>query len=172
MNRTLVERLQRLGIDEADYAACLLPPQIEAVDLIQCEPDVFDRVQFMTPATVTAWCRMQREAQREGIPLNLVSAFRSIDYQCQLIERKLTEGRTLPDILKVNAIPGFSEHHTGQALDLGTNEVEPLTLSFAETAAFDWLSWYAHRFDFYLSFPQDNPFGIDYEPWHWMHRTG
>jgi D-alanyl-D-alanine carboxypeptidase len=172
LNPILAQRLRTLGINEAACAACQLPPQDEAADLVQGEPDLFGRTQYMTPATATAWHRMREQARSDRVTLHLISAFRSVDYQCRLIEQKLADGRTLPEILRVNAIPGFSEHHTGRALDLGTDEVEPLTLAFEQTPAFDWLTRNAHRFDFHMSFPRDNPFDIDYEPWHWMHQSG
>ena len=92
-----------------------------------------------------------------------------MSYQCELIERKLAAGRSIDDILRVNAPPGYSEHHTGRALDLTTPGIEPLTMAFETTAAFSWLSRHAETFEFMLSYPRDNDAGIDYEPWHWAY---
>ncbi|MEQ1638880.1 MAG: D-alanyl-D-alanine carboxypeptidase family protein [Methylococcales bacterium] len=71
------------------------------------------------------------------------------------------------DILTVLAPPGFSEHHTGCAVDISTPGTAPAALVFEQTAAFSWLNTNAHRFGFYLSFPLGNPYGYQYEPWHW-----
>jgi len=71
------------------------------------------------------------------------------------------------EILTVNAAPGYSEHHSGYALDIGTPGEPPAEESFESTAAFAWLGEHAGRFGFQLSYPRDNPHGIVYEPWHW-----
>ena len=68
-------------------------------------------------------------------------------------------------------IPGFSEHHTGRALDLSTPGSEPLSEAFDQTAAFDWLNTHARRFEFSMSYPRNNTTGINYEPWHWACRA-
>ena len=96
-----------------------------------------------------------------------MSAYRSIEYQCGLIHRKLEEGWLIDDILLINAIPGYSEHHTGRALDLHAGDGKPLESAFENHPAFAWLCENAAEFNFHLSYPRDNPSGIDYEPWHW-----
>jgi len=42
--------------------------------------------------------------------------------------------------------------------------------AFAHTEAFRWLSLHAKQFGFTLSYPEGNPFGYAYEPWHWCFR--
>ena len=170
MNRELITRLNALGVTDAQLNACRLPEFVEAKHLVQAEDDMFSRVQHMTADTLRAWQLMKDAAAQDNVVLLLVSAFRSIDYQCELIKGKLAAGRLLDDILKVNAIPGFSEHHTGRALDISTSNCEPLTTDFETTEAFQWLTEHAGRFGFVMSFPKDNNSGITYEPWHWAHR--
>jgi D-alanyl-D-alanine carboxypeptidase len=72
----------------------------------------------------------------------------------------------------VNAIPGFSEHHTGRALDLHAGDGKPLETTFENHPAFAWLCDNAAEFNFHLSYPRNNPSGIDYEPWHWCFAPG
>ncbi|HAT28539.1 MAG TPA: hypothetical protein DCS89_16090, partial [Gammaproteobacteria bacterium] len=95
-----------------------MPPYEECTDLVDAGLDLFDRPQQMTLRTFEAWYAMKTAAKSDGLELNLVSAYRSIEYQCGLIHRKLEEGWLIDDILLINAIPGYSEHHTGRALDL------------------------------------------------------
>ena len=135
----LEQALAGLGITPAMRAACLTPPCDEAVALIDAGPDMFGRPQQMTPETRAAWCAMRDAARADGIELLLVSAYRSTEYQCEVIRRKLDAGRTLDDILAVNAMPGHSEHHSGRALDLHAGNGEPLTEAFEQEPAFDWL---------------------------------
>ena len=163
----LAELHHQLGIPSAwstQNEWCLQPEPLELAD---AGLDCFGRPQRMLPAALTAWQQMQAAAAAEGINLLLISAFRSVDYQCELIRRKLDKGHTIEQILMVNAAPGFSEHHTGRAIDLGTDDCLALTEDFEETPAFRWLQTNALRFKFLLSYPRDNAAGICYEPWHW-----
>ena len=166
----LSEKLRALGISEDMELACTLPRYDEATELVDAGEDMFGRPQKMTAETRNAWQHMRAAAGETGIDLKLVSAHRSVDDQCKLIRRKLDDGRALDDILRVNAIPGHSEHHTGRALDLHAGDAEPLRECFAEHPAFDWLNQRAREFGFYLSYPRGNEKGIDYEPWHWCYH--
>jgi D-alanyl-D-alanine carboxypeptidase len=69
----------------------------------------------------------------------------------------------------VSAPPGFSEHSTGYAVDLGDASAPgtDLSPSFQSTRAFAWLQANANRYHFTLSFPEGNRQGVNYEPWHW-----
>ena len=167
---TLQDDLLTLGITAERIATTVLTPCPEATDLVAAGHDLFGRPQRMTPQTSRAWSAMQSAARLTSIDLQLVSAFRSIKHQCEVIRRKLDEGRSLDDILRNNAIPGYSEHHTGRALDLHSGEGSVLTESFDQTPAYNWLTENADRFGFYLSYPKNNPLSISYEPWHWCHK--
>jgi D-alanyl-D-alanine carboxypeptidase len=104
------------------------------------------------------------------VVLKIASAFRSIDRQVEILREKLAQGVSLEAILAVSAPPGFSEHHTGCAIDLTTDGVPPLEVEFENTAAFRWLTENAARFGFVLSFPPGNRYGYEYEPWHWCYK--
>ena len=67
--------------------------------------------------------------------------------------------------------PGYSEHHTGRAVDVAMDGAAQLELGFGQTPAFRWLSENANSFSFFLSFPVGNPHGFVYEPWHWCFRS-
>jgi len=166
----LTEIFTELGISETYPDFCRAPMQMEAEELVFAGKDIFDRDQFMTPETFSAWQLMLAAATNDNITVQLVSAYRDFDYQCLLIRRKLERGDTLDTILKVNTAPGFSEHHTGRALDLTTPGCEALETEFEDTAAFQWLAEHAVNFGFSLSYPRNNVFDIDYEPWHWAYR--
>jgi D-alanyl-D-alanine carboxypeptidase len=163
---------RELGIP-ADYAVRFkLALCEEAAELVGIGEDISGREQKLTPAAAGAWRHMREAAQKDGIGLLVVSAFRGLDYQRGLIARKLENGRSLAEILKVNAAPGYSEHHTGRALDLTSADCPPLEQGFETTAAFAWLLKNAGRHGFRLSYPRNNPHGIMYEPWHWaFHDT-
>ncbi len=166
--RSRIEALHRqLNMPASFVCTCKMPLQAEASDLVSSEPDVFDREQRMTAATLACWQNMKAAAQMVDIDLQIVSAFRSVEYQCELLKNKLAKGQNIDAILLVNAAPGYSEHHTGRAIDITTAGCEPLSEAFENTAAFRWLQSNGKRFDFSLSYPRDNSLGMVYEPWHW-----
>ena len=113
---------------------------------------------------------MADERRCRLLRLVLVSGFRSIEYQAGLIRNKLDAGQEIDAILKVNVAPGYSQHHTGNAVDIATPGFKPLLEEFENSPAFAWLGDNAIQFGFTLSYPRDNPEGISYEPWHW-HRS-
>jgi len=167
MSFNLAEALKELGITQDLIEASPMPPYDECTDLVDAGLNLFNRPQRMTPRTFEAWCAMRTAAKSDDLELNLVSAHRSIEYQCGLIRRKLEGGESIGEILLVNAIPGYSEHHTGRALDLHSGDGKPLESTFENHPAFAWLCDNAPEFNFHLSYPRDNLSGIDYEPWHW-----
>lgn len=160
-----------LGIPEDYAASCGLPLCEEPLELVVTEPDYYGRQQQLIPPAFAAWSVMRSAAADDGVVIHIISAFRSLNYQRQLIERKLERGQTISAILAVNAAPGFSEHHTGRAVDIGTTGCDALVEAFELTEAFDWLQSRAKEFGFSLSYPRDNPFGISYEPWHWCFQN-
>jgi zinc D-Ala-D-Ala carboxypeptidase len=156
-----------LGIP-ADYAALRkLPYFAEATSLVDVGPNLVGRMQRLTPEAADRWSRMVAEAAQDGIRLLIVSGFRSFDYQAQLIRKKLSAGQTIGEILTVNAAPGFSQHHTGRAVDVASPGSRPLTEDFEDSEAFRWLSQHARRFGFSMTYPRGNRWGFVYEPWHW-----
>ena len=157
-----------LGIPD-NYGAGL-PCFDDDVELIDIGIDMFDRPQRLHPAAADSWQRMQAAARRDDIELQLVSAYRSIDYQVQVLRRKLDKGDDITAVLKSVAAPGYSEHHSGRAIDISTPGCEPLTEAFEQTAAFRWLSRQAGHHGFVLSYPRDNRYGFVYEPWHWAYH--
>lgn len=142
----------------------------EASELVSVGLDIQGREQRLTPRAADAWNEIKAAAERDGETLQLVSAFRSVDYQQQIIERKLAAGQSWEQILRVSALPGYSEHHTGRTVDITTAGCEALTEEFEKTAAFRWLTNHAGEFGFTMTYPRGNTFGIAYEPWHWTFR--
>lgn len=164
---TIINLHKELGIPDSYRKNNIIPLQIEATDLVDSEVDIFSRNQKMTAETLGCWHQMKEAALLDDVVLHLISAFRSMEYQKTLIQNKLHKGQAIEGILTVNAAPGYSEHHTGRALDIGTTNCPPLTEEFETTNAFRWLAGNAKKYSFSLSYPRNNPYGIDYEPWHW-----
>jgi zinc D-Ala-D-Ala carboxypeptidase len=121
-------------------------------------------------AAAQAYQEMTAAAQAEGISLMPLSGFRSIKEQEQVfISLKQERTQTAAERANVSAPPGYSEHHTGYAIDIGDGNTPATNLSptFEETAAFKWLQNNAPKFNFEMSFTKNNSQGVTYEPWHW-----
>jgi len=165
--RRIATVLADLGADFALVERRRLPviPEARRMNFVGLGTDGRDK--FLTAGTAHAWERMRDAAELEGVPLLLVSAFRSFEYQHALIRAKLARGRSIDEILRVNAPPGCSEHHSGRAIDIGCVGTPPLEEDFENTSAFSWLTRHAGQFGFRLSYPRNNRHGYLYEPWHW-----
>lgn len=158
-----------LGIPENYEHAYGLPLCLEECNLVEIESDIYGRAQWLSPAAASAWRHMKFQAAKEGVILGIVSAFRAVEKQKEIIQRKIESGLGMPEILRICAAPGYSEHHTGKALDLTSAGCEPLSGSFENTEAFLWLTENAAVYSFILSYPKDGKGCISYEPWHWAY---
>jgi D-alanyl-D-alanine carboxypeptidase len=98
-----------------------------------------------------------------------VSGFRNISDQEKLFDAQIQRRGSPEAAAKLSAPPGYSEHHTGYAIDVtdGRFPKQDITYNFATTDAFKWLTIYAKEFGFEMSFPENNSQGVSYEPWHW-----
>jgi D-alanyl-D-alanine carboxypeptidase len=132
--------------------------------------DIFNREIELSPEAAEAWAAMLADARQQDVELKPVSGFRSVHYQAQLIRKKLDAGRAIDRILRVTAAPGYSEHHSGHALDVTAPGLTPLTQEFSESRAYDWLKSHARLYGFRESYPDKNRHGIEWEPWHWCYR--
>jgi D-alanyl-D-alanine carboxypeptidase len=166
----VAQHLRELGISPTYGVDRRLPLCEEPEEVVLVGLDIFGRARHLVASAAAGWSAMREAARADGIELLLVSAFRTLDYQRSIIDRKLQQGTPIDEILRANAAPGYSEHHTGRAVDIATRGCPPLTEAFETTDAFAWLTTHAARFGFVMSFPRGNPHGLVYEPWHWVYR--
>ena len=106
-------------------------------------------------------------AAEDGIELLGVSGYRSYYTQKKIYEKRLEEmGQKHVD--KYNAKPGYSEHQTGLAMDVGCPGYVDLTERFARTDAYKWLVKNAHLYGYIIRYPEDGQkeTGYAFEPWH------
>ena len=164
----VTQALSELGIPTSYMAKRRRPLHCECEDLVSISLDMFGREQRLERRAAAQWLTMIATAKHDGVVLIAVSGFRSFDYQRKIIERKLAAGLTIEQIICVSALPGFSEHHTGRAIDIGTPGCPPVTEAFEQTPAFEWLTRKGQDFGFCMTYPRGNQFGVIYEPWHWV----
>lgn len=123
--------------------------------------------------------RMFEAAERDGITLQVCSAYRSHEHQQALFDRKIRNytgsGLSYLDAFRIGSysviIPGTSEHELGMALDIVTPGYQNLNEGFANTAAGRWLKKNAYKYGFILRYPKGKEYitGIIFEPWHYRY---
>jgi D-alanyl-D-alanine carboxypeptidase len=108
---------------------------------------------------------MTKAAARDGITLEVSSAYRSYARQAALQEENL-KTQSAEEVARTLAPPGHSQHQLGTAIDFGSIET-----SFAATPAGRWLGAQAWRHGFSLSYPdgEEQVTGYSWEPWHYRY---
>ena len=111
--------------------------------------------------------------------IDVQSGYRSYDHQSTLYWRQVnnfknngyndTAAQTAAG--KIVKRPGYSEHNSGLAVDLGGSGNFLLDESFANTAAYKWLIENCADYGFILRFPKDKEeiTGVIYEAWHFRY---
>lgn len=145
-----------------------LPSDFSPDDLVNLPDDLTAGSQQLREQAAEATEEMFKAAQDDGVELQVVSSYRSYDYQQRIYDNYLDEfGVENTDAM--SARPGYSEHQTGLAMDVDTpGGDETLTSTFGETEAGQWLADHAHEHGFIIRFPKDQEeiTGFQYEPWH------
>ena len=115
--------------------------------------------------------KMFEDALSEGVHLIAKSGYRSYQTQAGLYQRYVSnQGVYYADL--ISAKPGHSEHQTGLAIDIVSNENnQRMDTSFAKTTEGEWLQQNAHKYGFILRYPEgrESQTGYTFEPWHFRY---
>lgn len=125
---------------------------------------------------------LQAEAAASGLFVAVQSAYRPFEYQQGLFSNSTARFGVAGAELR-SARPGYSEHQTGLAVDVGGGGCD-IERCFGDTAEGRWVVANAHRTGFLVRYPagSEQITGYQYEPWHLryvgpelateMHETG
>ena len=105
--------------------------------------------------------KMREEAKKDGIYLVFLSGYRSVNLQNDIFySLKSIRNQEAAERARVSAPPGYSEHSTGFAIDIGdaTQRETDFETEFENTDAFRWLKKNAAKFHFKLSFNKENKY--------------
>ncbi len=151
----------------------------QPVDAIYLNCEEKNSVKAVDKAAYKPLKDMFAAAQDAGVPLELVSAFRSIHLQDKLFTRSvnsyMSQGYSETDAInKANysrTFSGTSEHNTGLGFDIMEKGNFSLSESFENTAQFKWLMENAENYGFILRYAENKTTqtGIMYEPWHFRY---
>lgn len=131
----------------------------------------YQRFESLDPEAGRALMKLIYAARDEGVWVVPVSGFRTIERQQKLFQDQIKRRGSAEAAAKVSAPAGYSEHHTGFAVDLADGQFpkQDVTYQFENTDAYRWLKNHAQEFGFEMSFTSNNSQGLSYEPWHWRY---
>lgn len=136
-------------------------------DLVEFDQEYCnDEVQEGNREAVVAFKNMYEAAKKEGLGLVINSSYRSYQDQeevCNTYKNLYGEGY----VSRYVALPGFSEHQTGLAFDIGSTSSKV----FAESKEYEWMKDNAYKYGFILRFTKSNAYitGFRSEPWHYRY---
>jgi zinc D-Ala-D-Ala carboxypeptidase len=149
-----------------------LPYQEAPLNTLKIVGKYYDRFEKLHSEATIVFKEMQAKAKLDGIGIVPISGFRTVADQELLFKRQINRQQgSVEAAARLSAPAGYSEHHTGYAIDIG-EESSPntdLKLEFEYTAAYSWLKNKAESYRFILSFPKNNSQGVSFEPWHWRY---
>lgn len=120
----------------------------------------------------TAFEQLAAAALLEDYSLTAFSTYRSFEYQTDLYNRYV-ERDGVKEADRYSARPGYSEHQTGLAFDIGevNQEQHFASSSFGDTDAGKWLAENAHLYGFIMRYPEGKEAitGYMYEAWHFRY---
>lgn len=145
-----------------------LPANYTPATLIYSDVAAVSSGMIMRPEAAAALGTMFQAATADGLPLQLVSAYRSYDIQAGLFNSyAATYGEA--EANRFSARPGQSEHQTGLAVDVsGIDGICSLETCFGSTESGQWVAANAPTYGFIVRYPAgaEGITGYSYEPWH------
>lgn len=137
-----------------------------------------DKTIYLRKEVVENFIKMAEEAKKARIHINIISGFRSYNYQKGIWERKYDQAfsKSFPDkkkrfyeILKYSASPGVSRHHWGTDLDILSLDENYFNYGKGKKEK-EWLDIHAQKYGFYIVYTQERTKGYNYEPWHYTYK--
>ena len=156
----------------------VVPPEYGHLPYTEALPETlvnigkyYDRFEALHYEAEKVFNEMRTSARLAGVGLSPISGFRTIADQRLLFDRQIKRQGSPEAAARLSAPPGYSEHHTGYAIDIGEegNPDTDLKFDFEYTEAYRWLTKNARTYGFKLSFPSNNRQGVSFEPWHWRY---
>ncbi|NTV31355.1 M15 family metallopeptidase [candidate division WWE3 bacterium] len=126
--------------------------------------------QFIRSYVLSDLTRLMNDARAAKLDMRIVSAFRSYDTQ-QSLFNSYAKRYGVTQANRFSALPGFSEHQLGTAIDFGNGHSTDLSDSFFYQPEGAWLFRNAYKYGFVMSYPKDKQTytGYIFEPWHYRY---
>ena len=122
---------------------------------------------------------MFNDARKQGLKPKICSSYRTREFQVELLRNEVdtyvkkgySYDEAAEEAKKWVAVPGSSEHETGLALDIVSEDYQILDKAQEDTAEQRWLMENSYKYGFILRYPSNKTdiTGINYEPWHYRY---
>lgn len=137
------------------------------VDIVNYNVDYIKRENeniLLVKEVLEHYQQLYEDAKKQGYLFVVYSGYRSYDKQEHLFYNVNNENDS------ISAVPGFSEHHSGYAVDISTID-HGLTNYLEDSKEYNWLKNNCYKYGFILRFPKgkENITGYLYEPWHYRY---
>jgi D-alanyl-D-alanine carboxypeptidase len=144
----------------------------EKVELVTTKNAWDEEIQVEKEA-FKSYKELKKDLEKEGVYIELDSVYRSVKAQQDLWNEWSADPEKGPEyVKKFMAVPGYSEHHTGLAIDICIKKDGELIYDndemIAETEIFAKIHKKLADYGFILRYPKDreDSTGYTYEPWH------
>jgi LAS superfamily LD-carboxypeptidase LdcB len=153
------------------------------------KPDLVGDSIMLEKNTYKAFKKMESAAEKDGINLKIVSAYRGYDRQKLIWNKKynkftdeysLNPMDAINEIIRFSTIPGTSRHHWGTDIDIIDGKYPDennvlMSEKYEKGGIFydlkKWLSNNSEKFGFFLTYNNDpKRKGFEYEPWHYSYK--
>lgn len=127
---------------------------------VYLKPEVINALNTMTADFVAATGEKN---------LMVISGYRTKARQQELYDAELA--KTNETVSTLVAMAGYSEHHTGLAVDFGVYPAGGVYKTYDGTGNFSWINENCHKYGFIVRYNADKVdiTGIDNEPWHFRY---
>lgn len=109
-------------------------------------------------------------ADKEGYNIRINYSYRDYETQEGIYNGyKESKGEEYAD--NISARPGFSEHQTGYAVDVGVQAKESTGKAFKNTGEYKWMLENSYKYGYILRYPENktNITGYGFEAWHYRY---
>ena len=181
----VIERLMSLKPRELGFLGPFVSIEDPPKDLVQLPKQVFHRDgeesaiknQYLPRGVWQEFIKLKTAMKKDiGSDLMVESGYRSPAHQALVFLTYLEKFKfDIKYVASGVALPGHSQHGdpVNTAMDVinqdGVPDDEQPHL-FAKTKEYAWLLKNAEGFSFYQSYPENNQWGVRFEPWHWQYR--
>lgn len=143
---------------------------------LETAKNIYDEECLVEKETLKQFQLLRADLLKERIHIEIDSAYRSVEEQQAIWDEWSADPEYGEEYCKKYlAAPGYSEHHTGLAIDIflikNGNDVRDNDAMLAETEVFEIIHQRLPEYGFILRYPEgkEDVTGYNYEPWHFRY---
>ena len=124
---------------------------------------------YLVQDAYDAYAEMYAAAKADGMNLLVTTSYRGYGFQSTLYWNYVNQdGQENADTY--SARPGYSEHHSGLAVDLSTPSLTNAFTEFVYTDEYKWMQENCYKYGFIQRYTDENQYITGYQPEAWHYR--